>query len=418
MSPEPQSTTLAAVVIAGIVVLVVIVILVITISRKGGNPQTNTPELENPAGSNAKFFIALSSDPIVISDESMHIVNYNESFRELVESEIILTNQSIDDLLRITDESGSEKTTQSIVHFGKGDIAQYDTLFVLNKANHKIEVQLSIYRVRTTTTTHLVWKFVNTSSLKQLQRQQSDFLSVISHELRTPVTVIEASTASLASNQDGLSPSHLKLINAARENTLLLSKLLADLSVYNVLQTGAINAELSSVSPRMILDQMQKVFTSQAEAKNIVLVVDHDQNVRNIISGESHILSILQNYISNAIHFSEPGGVVIIATKAVADGVIFMVRDTGAGMDQALQAKLFQNTFHAGTDTKHRTLQGAGVGLYISAQLAKSIGATVWAESQPQKGSTFYLKVPVSYETSENKTQVHGLEVVKFAQDV
>ena len=383
MSPEPQSTTLAAVV--------------------------------NPAGSNAKFFIALSSDPIVISDESMHIVNYNESFRELVESEIILTNQSIDDLLRITDESGSEKTTQSIVHFGKGDIAQYDTLFVLNKANHKIEVQLSIYRVRTTTTTHLVWKFVNTSSLKQLQRQQSDFLSVISHELRTPVTVIEASTASLASNQDGLSPSHLKLINAARENTLLLSKLLADLSVYNVLQTGAINAELSSVSPRMILDQMQKVFTSQAEAKNIVLVVDHDQNVRNIISGESHILSILQ---SNAIHFSEPGGVVIIATKAVADGVIFMVRDTGAGMDQALQAKLFQNTFHAGTDTKHRTLQGAGVGLYISAQLAKSIGATVWAESQPQKGSTFYLKVPVSYETSENKTQVHGLEVVKFAQDV
>lgn len=418
MNPVSQSGVLIALFTTGIVGLLAGGAMIYFISRRSGRSQSTTPDIENPSGSSAKFFISLSGDPIVITDESMRVINYNEPFRTLLESEIVLNNQSISELLRITDDAGSEKTAQSIARFNKGDIVQHDRLFVLNKANHRIEIQLSIYRIRTPAASHLVWKFVNTSSLKQLQQQQSDFLSVISHELRTPVAVIEASTASLESSQDGLNPAQLKLISAARENTLLLSKLLTDLSVYNILQTGAISAELSSVSPRMILDQMQKVFTSQAEAKNIVLVVDHDQNVRNVISGESHILSILQNYISNAIHFSDPGGVVIIATKAVADGVIFMVRDTGAGMDPSLQAKLFQNTFHADTDTKHRTLQGAGVGLYISAQLARSIGATVWAESRAQKGSTFYLKVPVSYETSENKKTVHGLEVVKFAQDV
>lgn len=370
------------------------------------------------SGSNAKFFITLSSDAIVITDESLRILNFNEAFRRLIESEIVLNNQGIQELLRFSDLEGKEVNAASLVKSSKDDSVSHDGLYILNKANHKVEVNASIFRLRTTTSTSFVWKIVNASAQKAAQQQQSEFLSVISHELRTPVAVIEASTASLTGSDESLSPTQLKLISATRENTLLLSKLLADLSVYNTLQSSSIHAELSSVSPRMILDQMQKVFTSQADSKNIVLVVDHDQNVRNIISGESHILSIMQNYISNAIHFSEPGGVVIMATKAVPDGVVFMVRDTGLGIDADTQSKMFTNTFHANADTKHQTLQGAGVGLYISGQLAKSIGATVWVESQPQKGSTFYLKVPVSYETKENKTTVRGLEVVKFAQEI
>lgn len=418
MSPGPQTTSLIALLIIGVIILLIGIILGRFMPHKGRGKQTDTPSLENPAGSSAKFFIALSNEPIVITDDIGHILNYNEAFRSLVESEIILTNQSLSDLVRFSDEKGSETNAKALSRFSGGDVIHHDTLYLLTRSNHKIEISLSIFRVHTPLGTHQVWKIINSSELKQIQRQQSDFLSVISHELRTPVTVIEASTASLMNTQDSLDSSQLKLITAARENTLLLSKLLADLSIYNVLQTGQLKSELSSVSPRMILDQMQKVFSSMAEEKNIVLVVDHDQNTKNIISSESHILSILQNYIRNAINYSDPGAVVIIATKAVADGIIFFVRDTGAGMNSETQASIFQNTFHTNTDTKHRTLQGAGIGLYISAKLASAIGASVWAESQPQKGSTFYLKVPVSYQTSENQKEVRGLELVKFAQEI
>lgn len=230
---------------------------------------------------------------------------------------------------------------------------------------------------------------------------------------------MEASTSSLLNSaNEALSANQRKLVSATRENALLLSKLLADLSVYSTVNSGSVKTEMSSVSPRMILDQMQKVFTSQAEAKNIVLVADHDQNVRSVISSEAHILSIMQNYIKNAIQFSSPGGVVIIATKATADGVVFMVRDSGKGISSEQQQQLFKTTFHAHDDTAHQTLQGVGVGLYISAQLSQAIGATVWAESEVDKGTSLYLKVPVTHETTESQKTVRSLEMNKFAQDI
>ena len=95
-----------------------------------------------------------------------------------------------------------------------------------------------------------------------------------------------------------------------------------------------------------------------------------------------------------------------------------MVRDTGAGIPQEQREHIFENTFHANADTQHQTLQGAGVGLYISAQLARAIGATVWVESEPEKGSSFYLKVPNTFDDNQSKTTVHSLEITKFAQDI
>lgn len=369
--------------------------------------------------STTRFLITLSNEAIVITDSRHNVVNYNAVFRSLLGTNIILDEQPLSDLLRVVGNDGKDVNLGEIAQFKQGDSSQRRGVFMLATNQQKVEIDISVYRFQHGGATHLVWKLVNMSTQQNLAKEQSDFISVISHELRTPVAVMEASTSSLLNSaNEALSANQRKLVSATRENALLLSKLLADLSVYSTVNNGSVKAEMSSVSPRMILDQMQKVFTSQAEAKNIVLVVDHDQNVRSVISSEAHILSIMQNYIKNAIQFSSPGGVVIIATKATTDGVVFMVRDSGKGISSEQQQQLFKTTFHAHDDTAHQTLQGVGVGLYISAQLAEAVGATVWAESEIGKGTSLYLKVPVAHETTESQKTVRSLEMNKFAQDI
>lgn len=392
------------------------------IAIRGSRTRRKTPQQDSsPTDSLTRFYITLSSDAIAITSEQLTIANTNTQFKSLLGTEILLDNQRIGDLLKLTDGEGKPTTASKLAGSIKGNnVAHFDSLFMLDNHNNRVHVALSIYKVSSgESQSVLVWKFANLTSLQEIEQQQSEFIAVISHELRTPVTVIEASTSSLlGSKTESLSASQSKLVQATRENALLLSKLLADLSVYSRLQDGMVHPQMSSVSPRILVDQMQKAFTAQAEEKNIALVVDHDQNVRNIISGESHLLSILQNFIKNAIQFSDPGAVVIIATKAAADGVVFMVRDTGKGLTAEEKQRIFENTFHAHADTKHQTLQGVGVGLYISAQLAKAVGATLWVDSEPGKGATFYLKVPVTYTSSDSKEAVHGLEVTQFAQDI
>ena len=405
-----------AALLSGVSIAAVAFAIIYSILRKR-NAASNKTSL---ASANTRFLLALSNDAIVITDTKLGVINFNPVFKTLLGVNIVMDQQHLSDFITIASEQGGQIDISTLAQFKDSDFVTHPAMVIVDKTNARKQVHVSVYRVASAASQPVyVWKFINTSAAKDIVQEQSEFISVISHELRTPVAVMEASTSSLLSSTEaGLSVSQKKLILATRENAMLLSKLLTDLSVYSTLQSGTLTTDMSSISPRMMLDQMQKVFTSQAEDKNIVLVVDHDQNVRNVISGEAHILSILQNYIKNAIQFSKPGGIVIIATKVASDGVIFMVRDTGAVISPDMKQKIFDTTFHAHDDTEHQTLQGAGIGLYISAKLAKSIGATMWVESEPGKGSSFYLKVPVSYAPKESVRSVHNLELSKFAQDI
>lgn len=416
----PGSLMTIGVIIGAIIILLVLFIIGFFVGRHRSDSSNESAE-SGLSGPNTKFLLTLSSDAIVITDTSLKVLNMNASFRGLLSNDIVLNDQLLSDLLKIASATGGLLNPAALAKFNNSDMTSHDQLYLLDSTNQKVEVSLKIFKMHTNQgTTALIWKITNISESKNNEKEQSEFISVISHELRTPVAVMEASTSSLLGNtNDSLSPSQIKLVNATRENALLLSKLLADLSVYNTLKSNNLTTDMSSVSPRMILDQMQKVFTTQAEERGLVLVVDHDQNVRSVISGEAHILSILQNFIKNALQFSKTGDIVIVSTKAVADGVVFMVRDTGSGIPEQQRDHIFDSTFHANTDTQHQTLQGAGVGLYISGQLAKAIGASVWVESEPEKGSSFFLKVPTSYDNNnESKTTVHNLEINKFAQDI
>lgn len=378
------------------VVCIAFITILLLLHRKSGHKTVAGGSEDQLANPEIRLLLTLTDDAVVITSRSLNVVNYNLRFRELLGASIIMNDQDLSTLLKMVDESGQLVELRNLPHFKDQEAITINELFILDQTNKKIEVELQLIRINSKLSGQViyVWRLSNVSERQQMEREQNEFISVISHELRTPVAVVEASTSAILADQsEDLSPHQHKLINAARENALLLSKLLGDLSVYGKLQKGDVTLSAEPVSPHSVLEQIKRVFTSQAEAERIALIVDHDSDAKTLQSSEAHILSILQNFVSNAIQFTEPGGVIIIATKAANDGVIFMVRDTGAGVDPELKPHLFDNTFHSNTDTEHTTLKGAGLGLYISSRLARALGASIWVESEEGQGSTFYLKV-------------------------
>jgi len=382
------------------VVCIAFITILVLLRRKPSGPDEASGSDNQLANPEIRVLLTLTNDAVVITNRSLNVINYNARFRELLGASIIMNDQDLATLLKMVDSAGQLVELRGLPHFKDQDTLTVGQLFILDQTNQKIEVELQLIRMNSKLSNQViyVWRLSNVSEKQQMEREQSEFISVISHELRTPVAVVEASTAAILADQsDDLSPQQHKFVDAARENALLLSKLLSDLSVYGKLKKGDVALSAAPVSPHMVLEQIKRVFTSQAEARHIALIVDHDSDAKTLKSSESHILSVLQNFVSNAIQFTEAGGVIIIATKAVNDGVIFMVRDTGAGISPDLKPHLFDNTFHLNTDTEHSTLKGAGLGLYISSRLAQALGASVWAESEEGQGSTFYLKVPTQF---------------------
>ncbi len=346
-----------------------------------------------------RALLTLTNEALVITDHSLKVLNYNNNFRELLGVSIVMNEQKLDTILKIVSFDGQQIELSSLPVFKNALTLNYDHFYIVDHTNNKIELQIQLIRLDSQISNKLVyiWKLINISKLKQDEDDQREFISVISHELRTPVAVIEASTSTLLNSEEELTPTQFKMINATRENALLLSKLLTDLSVYGKLQRGQVELSVGKVSPHMIIDQMQRIFTSQAESKRVALIVDHDAGVKPIMTSEPHVLSILRNFMSNALQFTQPGGVIVIASKAATDGVIFMVRDSGIGISPDLKERIFDTKFHIDNNAEHDSLQGPGLGLYISSRLATSLGATIWVESEEGDGSSFYLKVPFNF---------------------
>ncbi|MBI4101239.1 hypothetical protein HY441_02085 [Candidatus Microgenomates bacterium] len=112
-----------------------------------------------------------------------------------------------------------------------------------------------------------------------------------------------------------------------------------------------------------------------------------------VLTSELYVHEILQNFISNAIKYTQHGSITLSAVAAEKGGVRFSVKDTGIGLSATDKKKIFQK-FYRSEDFRTRKTRGTGLGLYITVKLAERINGKIWFDSQLNQGSTFYLEVP------------------------
>lgn len=224
-------------------------------------------------------------------------------------------------------------------------------------------------------------------------RSKSDFLAHLSHELRTPLTAILGYTDILLHRSSDCPQDEADLLTIRRNGQHLLS-LLNDVLDMSKIAAGKLEINKQSIELSSFLADVRSLMGAAAREKNLDLrFVAHQALPTTIETDPIRLRQILINLIGNAIKFTDKGFVEVeVLAEPLASQLIFIVRDSGVGIDEKVMSKLFQ-PFSQGEVSRLHATPGSGLGLTISKQLAARLGGDIQVSSAPFEGSTFTLQV-------------------------
>lgn len=227
----------------------------------------------------------------------------------------------------------------------------------------------------------------------EIDRMKTEFISIASHQLRTPLSAINTYANMLNSGFYGPlnkeQKTHMATILTAIERMNGLISTLLDVSQ---IEAGKISVkpqkiEVSSLLKALINDH------GQTAANKSIRIKTHYPDVPVIVTCDRLLLGeVYSNLISNALKYSRDGGEVEIALKNLKKNIVFSVRDNGYGIPKKMQKYIFTKFYRADNIKKIDTT-GTGLGLYLAKQIADVLGGKLWFESIDKKGSTFYFSL-------------------------
>lgn len=233
---------------------------------------------------------------------------------------------------------------------------------------------------------------------KRQEQQRSDFISTASHEMRTPVALIEG-FVDLALNPKAATTDERAraYLTKAREATLQLGRLFQDLLTVSQSEEGKILSKAETVEVGKVLRELFVVNKERAQEKNLELLFagSASGNIEPALcvnADPERLREVIQNLVDNAIKYTASGKVTLSAETA-DQSVLITISDTGAGIASEDIPHLFQK-FYRTDNSATREVGGTGLGLYICKQVVEVMGGEIWVESELGQGSSFYIKLP------------------------
>jgi PAS domain S-box-containing protein len=222
-------------------------------------------------------------------------------------------------------------------------------------------------------------------------RARDEVLSVVSHDLRNPISAIAMCARVLQENPPNDPAERHQLLGTIRESTEWVNRLIQDLLDVANIERGRLSLELRSQDPAQIALQARHMFEVEATQHGITLDVDVPTNLPLVTADGARIVQVLGNLLRNAIKFTPNGGRIVVAVKPGESGVVFSVHDSGAGIPVANQGRVFDRYWQSSDGSRVR---GTGLGLSIAKGIVEAHGGGIWLHSSPGQGSTFSFSVP------------------------
>jgi PAS domain S-box-containing protein len=236
----------------------------------------------------------------------------------------------------------------------------------------------------------------STENLKELNETKDRFISIISHDLRTPFSSILGFTDLLLNDKELDAESRLQYIQYIQESSKSMLSLVNSLLDWTRLQTGSIKFEPERINVREIVNKSIQILSGSAMQKGIKLTSEMERDFY-VHADSGLLLQVFNNLISNAIKFTKTDGSIRISAGANIEKkqVEFSVKDTGVGINKEDIQKLFK------VDTKFTTSgtsgeKGSGLGLSLVRDIILKHGGNIWVESEAGKGSEFVFSIPVA----------------------
>ncbi len=232
--------------------------------------------------------------------------------------------------------------------------------------------------------------------LETLGQLKSDFVSVVAHQLRTPLSVTKWAFDMLWDTmKETLTPEEVSMLIRGKESNERMISLVDDLLNVNLHDAGKVQYVFSNFSIEEVVNKIVEQLMPVASKRNIHLEFISKQLLPDIYGDSKKIGSVVQNFVENALKYTPKKGEVIVRTTVEDSVVTVSVQDTGIGVPKAEFDKLFTK-FYRGENAIKTVTEGSGLGLFISQKIIRRHGGKIWFESDEGKGSTFYFSVPIT----------------------
>jgi signal transduction histidine kinase len=253
---------------------------------------------------------------------------------------------------------------------------------------------LSIFARQATTTIQQARLAAATlAERRRLESMQSSFVSIVSHELQTPVSIIKGYAGTLARPDGPWSrDTVIRIAHTIEEECDRLYRLISDLLDISRIQAGRVAMSIGPVDVPDLAETLAERSRPRSAAHRFE--TDFPREFPIIRGDREKLRQALGNLVDNAIKYSPTGGTITIGGRAEREHVVLFVRDQGIGIPREEQARVFER-FHRVDTRLSRSTQGVGLGLYITRVIVDAHGGQIWVESDgTSQGSTFYIRLP------------------------
>lgn len=232
----------------------------------------------------------------------------------------------------------------------------------------------------------------NITLFKELDFAKTNFIATVSHELKTPIASIKLSLQLLENTKTGeMNDDQKQLVESIKDDSQRLLKITGELLNLSQLETGNIQLNIGKSNPHEIINYAVEAVKVQADQKQIQLIIDADEKLKDVKADSEKTSWVLINYLSNAIRYSSEKSTILIKLKEENNQMVFQVIDTGKGIEPRYKDKVFDKYFQIPGSPK----SGTGLGLAISKEFIEAQNGTVGVESNLGLGSTFWFALKV-----------------------
>ncbi len=240
--------------------------------------------------------------------------------------------------------------------------------------------------------------FTITSSFEKLaeaNRMKTEFVNIVSHQLRSPLLNLRWVIDLLSSGRLGkIEKKQLEYFQILKENSARMRELVSDLLTVARIETATLVFKKKEFSLEDLVQKLVLELKPFAEASNVKIEFNKEAGLPRIVGDSFQIRQIIENLFDNAIRYIKNKGKVVINLKRKNNNLYFEIKDTGVGIPKEDQKYIFQKFFRSENVLRNQT-QGSGLGLYIAKSIVVKSGGKIGFKSEENKGSTFYFNLPI-----------------------
>lgn len=348
------------------------------------------------------------TDAVFSTDINGVVRIYNAASLNLLDTNDNLNGKHIDDILPLINQDNSNVSIFKELK-SSNTVIKRDDLNFTYEDGEKIRLELTYSPIRSSysrskkaeTRDGYVLIMRDITKAKSLEEERDEFISVISHELRTPITITEGTISNAMAMLDHPNATNDMIkdaITVAHDQTIFLANMVNDLSALSRAERG-VGDSAEVIDVKELAHKMYEKYSNEAKIKKLHLDLDLSAKIGKVFASRLYLEELLQNFMTNALKYTKEGHIKIII-KQSAGKIHFSVKDSGIGISKSDQAKIFQK-FYRSEDYRTRETSGTGLGLYVAAKLARKLGTRIDVISRLNFGSTFSIILP---EYKENKS--------------